>query len=197
MATTSGNDPLSPSRQLGCDTCRISGQKLAAGVGIEPTSYALTGRRIALMLTGKIGWSGVRESNPPHLLGRQRPKATRPTPLKWRALCLALRLPVSMRRIVACAGLWTGVFGWSESVDPALSVPVCPRPCAGGKANQNSIALTRGWNCPSNECDHDGLKQPVAAHVSSGFLMAVIMAARFLRSLKSEVKHRVNTPLTT
>ena len=27
--------------------------KLAAGVGIEPTSYALTGRRIALMLTGK------------------------------------------------------------------------------------------------------------------------------------------------
>ena len=26
LATTSGNDPLSPSRQLGCDTCRISGQ---------------------------------------------------------------------------------------------------------------------------------------------------------------------------
>src|SRR5579862_8217881 len=105
----------------------------------------------------KIGWSGVRESNPPHLLGRQRPKATRPTPLKSRALCLALRLPVSMRRIVACAGLWVGVFGWFESVDPSLSVPVCPRPCAGGKANQNLIVLTRGSNCPSNECDHDGL----------------------------------------
>ena len=25
MATCSGNDPLSPSRQLGCDTCRITG----------------------------------------------------------------------------------------------------------------------------------------------------------------------------
>jgi hypothetical protein len=98
----------------------------------------------------------VRESNPRHLLGRQRPEATRPTPLEWRALCLALRLPVSMRRIVACAGLWAGVFGWSESVDPSLPVPVCPRPCAGGKANQNSVMLTRGWNSPSNECDHDG-----------------------------------------
>ena len=73
-----------------------------------------------------------------------RPKATRPTPLESRALCLALRLPVSMRRIVACAGLRAGVFGWCESVDPSLSLPVCPRPCAGGKANQNSIILTRG-----------------------------------------------------
>jgi hypothetical protein len=26
-------------------------------------------------------------------------------------LCVALRLPVSMRRIVACAGLWAGVSG--------------------------------------------------------------------------------------
>lgn len=86
----------------------------------------------------------MRESDPPHLLGRQRPEATRPTPPNWRALCIALRLPVSMRRIVACAGLWAGVFGWSESVGPSLSVPVCPRPCAGGKANQNSIALVRG-----------------------------------------------------
>jgi len=32
-------------------------------------------------------------------------------------LCIALRLPVSMRRIVACAGLWAGVFGWRESAD--------------------------------------------------------------------------------
>lgn len=97
-----------------------------------------------------------------------------------------------MRRIVACAGLWAGVFGWFESVDPSLSVPVCPRPCAGGKANQNLIVLTRGSNCPSNECDHDGLKEPVAAHVSSGFLIAVIMAARFLRSQDSEVKPHIN-----
>ena len=57
----------------------------------------------------------MRESNPRLLLGRQRPKATRPTPLKSRALSFALRLPVSMRRIVACAGLWAGVLGWSES----------------------------------------------------------------------------------
>ena len=28
--------------------------------------------------------------------------------------------------------------------DPLLSLPVCPRPCAGGKANQNSTVLTRG-----------------------------------------------------
>ena len=39
---------------------------------------------------------------------------------------------------------------------PLLSLPVCPRPCAGGKANQNSVVLTRGKNCPS-ACDHDGL----------------------------------------
>ena len=68
----------------------------------------------------------MRESNPRHLLGRQRPEATRPTPLESRALCFALRLPVSMRRIVACAGLWAGVFGWFESVDPSLSVTCLP-----------------------------------------------------------------------
>ena len=63
-------------------------------------------------------------------------------------------------------------------MDPSPSVPVCPRPCAGGKANQNSSVLTRGKNCPST-CDHDGLKQPVAARVSSGFLIAVIMGRAF------------------
>jgi hypothetical protein len=158
LATTSGNDPLSPSRQLGCDTCRISGR-----IGCRPAARTQRVRINSPVPTpgGTVGknedWSGVRESNPPHLLGRQRPKATRPTPLKWRALCIALRLPVSMRRIVACAGLWAGVFGWSESAGPSLSVPVCPRPCAGGKANQNSIAAVRGWNFPTSECDHDGL----------------------------------------
>ena len=50
-----------------------------------------------------------------------------------------------------------GGFGWSESVGPSLSLPVCPRPCAGGKANQNSIVLTRATNWPSTECDLDGL----------------------------------------
>jgi hypothetical protein len=70
-------------------------------------------------------------------------------------LCLALRLPVSMRRIVACAGLCGGLGGLRAG--SVLSLPVCPRPCAGGKANQNSIAVTRGRNCPSNICDHDGL----------------------------------------
>lgn len=81
-----------------------------------------------------------------------------------------------------------GGFGWSESVDPSLSLPVCPRPCAGGKANQSSIALSRARNCPRNECDHDGLWQPVAAQVSSDSLIAVIMAARFVRASASEVK---------
>jgi hypothetical protein len=71
-------------------------------------------------------WSGVRESNPRHLLGRQRPEATRPTPLNSRALCIALRLPVSMRRIVACAGLWAGVFGWSESAGSFALVTFLP-----------------------------------------------------------------------
>ena len=118
-------------------------------------------------------------------------KAEGPTPLKGRALCLALRLPVSMRRIVACAGLWAGVSGGLRALDPSLSVPVCPRPCAGGKANQNSMVLTRASNCPSNERDHDGLEQPAAAHVSSGFLIAVIMGARFVRASNSEVKRRI------
>jgi len=73
-----------------------------------------------------------------------------------------------------------------------LSLPVCPRPCAGGKANQNSMVLTSGKNCPSNVCDHNGLSQPVAAHVSSDFLIAVIMAARLLRGPDSEVKRCFN-----
>jgi hypothetical protein len=130
--------------------------------------------------------------NPRHLLGRQRPIATRPTPLNWRASCFALRLPVSMRRIVACAGLSAGVIGWCESEDPALSLPLRPRPCAGGKANQNSTEPTRAWNRPSKACDHDGLWQPAATQVSSGFLIAVFMGARFVRALETEVKHDVN-----
>jgi len=89
-----------------------------------------------------------------------------------------------------------GGFGWFESGTLAL-VPVCPRPCAGGKANQSSIVLTRGINSPSNECDHDGLRQPLAVQVSSCFLMAVIMASRFLRASDSEVKRRANTQRET
>ena len=97
------------------------GTELAADLRLERSASGLTvrfPRPVGLSAVNK--WSGVRESNPPHLLGRQRPKATRPTPLKSRALCVALRLPVSMRRIVACAGLWAGVFGWLESGRPAL-----------------------------------------------------------------------------
>ena len=59
------------------------------------------------------------------------------------ALCLALRLPVSIRRIVACAGLWAGVSRGLRAGSEALVKPVCPRPCAGGKANQSSIVPTR------------------------------------------------------
>ena len=129
LATTSGNDPLSPSRQLGCDTCRISGQ-----IGCRPAARTQRVRINSPVPTpgGTVGkkriWSGVRESNPPHLLGRQRPKAARPTPLskKSRALCIALRLPVSMRRIVACAGLWAGVFGWNRERGSSLSFACLP-----------------------------------------------------------------------
>jgi hypothetical protein len=193
LATTSGNDPLSPGRQPGCDTCRISGQ-----IGCRPAARTQRFRINSPVPTpgGTVGkekdWSGVRESKPRHLLGRQRPIATRPTPLNWRASCFALRLPVSMRRIVACAGLSAGVFGWCESADPALSLPLRPRPCAGGKANQNSTEPTLGWSRPSKACDHDGLWQPAATHVSSGFLIAVIMGARFVRALETEVKRRLN-----
>ena len=173
--------------------------KLAADLRLERSTPGLT-VRLPLpvgLSANKENWSGVRESNPPHLLGRQRPEATGPTPAPWRALCFALRLPVSMRRIVACAGLWAGVLGCFESVDPSLSVPVCPRPCAGGKANQLSTVLTRGMNSPSASCNHDGLYEPVAAQVSSWFLIAVIIAPRFVRSPDSEVKHRVGTPCGT
>ena len=158
MATTSGNDPLSPSRQLGCDTCRISGQ-----IGCRPAARTQRVRINSPVPTpgGTVGKNriGAECGNRTRVIcleGRG-PKPLDQPRSKWRALCLALRLPVSMRRIVACAGLWAGVFGWSQSAGPSLFVPVCPRPCAGGKANQNSIALVRGWNFPTKECDHDGL----------------------------------------
>ena len=90
----------------------------------------------------------MRESNPPHLLGRQRPKATRPTPLKWRALCLALRLPVSMRRIVACAGLWAGVFGWSESVG-SFALVTCLPPALRRRQGQSELdGVDSGFKLP-------------------------------------------------
>src|SRR6185437_10652537 len=44
MAATSGNDPLSPGRQPGCDTCRTSGQKLAADLRLERSTSGLTVR---------------------------------------------------------------------------------------------------------------------------------------------------------
>ena len=80
----------------------------------------------------------MRESNPRHLLGRQRPEATRPTPLKWRALCFALRLPVSMRRIVACAGPWAGVFGWFESLGSA-ALATCLPPALRRRQGQSEL----------------------------------------------------------
>jgi hypothetical protein len=76
-------------------------------------------------------------------------------------------------------------------VDPSLSLPVCPRPCAGGKANQNSIVATRAKNWPSSARDLVGLWQPAAVRVSSGFLIAVIMTMRFLRLPIFEVKRHV------
>lgn len=192
MATTSGNDPLSPSRQLGCDTCRISGQ-----VGCRPAARTQRVRINNPVPTpggtvGKISWSGVRESNPPHLLGRQRPKATRPTPLKSRALCFALRLPVSMRRIVACAGLWAGVFGWSES-GSELSLPVCPRPCAGGKAKSELDRGDSGHKLPEQRTTQ---RRAMGARGCAGiekFSDGYEHGSRFLRASDSEVKRRVNT----
>ena len=121
LATCRVTATLSSRRQRDSLTRCFAGHELAADLRLERSASGLTVRfPHPVGLSAKISWSGVRESNPPHLLGRQRPKAARPTPLskKSRALCLALRLPVSMRRIVACAGLWAGVFGWFESVDP-------------------------------------------------------------------------------
>lgn len=92
----------------------------------------------------------------PLRFGRPWPNLWTTSAQYWRALCIALRLPVSMRRIVACAGLGTGVSGWCERGGP-LSLPVCPRPCAGGKADQNSIVVSWARDCPTKECDHDGL----------------------------------------
>ena len=156
LATTSGNDPLSPSRQLGCDTCRISGR-----IGCRPAARTQRVRINSPVPTpggtvGKIGWSGVRESNPPHLLGRQRPEATRPTPLKWSGFVCrftAPRLHATDRSVRRTLG---GVSGGLRA-GPLLSLPVCPRPCAGGKADQNSTVLTRGRNAPSEQCNHDWL----------------------------------------
>jgi hypothetical protein len=50
----------------------LTGQ-LAATVGIEPTSYTLTACCIALMLDGKIKWSGLRESNSRSAVGSRKP----------------------------------------------------------------------------------------------------------------------------
>lgn len=112
---------------------------MAADLRLERSASGLTVRfPHPVGLSARKDWSGVRESNPPHLLGRQRPKATRPTPLKWRALCFALRLPVSMRRIVACAGLWAGVFGWSESVG-SFALGTCLPPALRRRQGQSEL----------------------------------------------------------
>jgi hypothetical protein len=115
LATTSGNDPLSPGRQLGCDTCRISGQTDCRRW--NRTNLLRLNRASHHLDANRQKQDGAECGNRTRVICLEggRPKATRPTPLEWRALCLALRLPVSMRRIVACAGLWAGVFGWSES----------------------------------------------------------------------------------
>jgi hypothetical protein len=46
-------------------------------------------------------------------------------------------------------------------------------------------------------CDHGRLWKPVAARVSSGFLIAVIIAARFVRPSKMEVKRHTNISRAT
>ena len=140
LATTSGNDPLSPSRRLGCDTCRISGLKLAADLRLERSASGLTVR-----FPHPVGLSakkrfGAECGNRTRLICLEgfRPKATRPTPLTSRALCFALRLPVSMRRIVACAGLWAGVFGWSES-GGSLALVTCLPPALRRRQGQSEL----------------------------------------------------------
>jgi hypothetical protein len=52
---------------------------------------------------------------------------------------------------------------------------------------------TRGEYPPRMACGLGRLWQPVEVRVSSGFLIAVIIAARFLRLVISEVKRHVNT----
>jgi len=56
-------------------------------------------------------------------------------------LCFALRLPVSMRRIVACAGLWAGVFGCSESAG-SFALVTCLPPAL--RRRQGQSELDRG-----------------------------------------------------
>lgn len=167
--------------------------RLAADLRLERSASGLTIRfPRPVGLSAKISWSGVRESNPPLLLGRQRPKATRPTPLKSRALCFALRLPVSMRRIVACAGLWAGVFGWSES-GSELSLPICPRPCAGGKAKSELDRGDSGHKLPEQRTTQ---RRAMGARGCAGiekFSDGYEHGSRFLRASDSEVKRRVNT----
>jgi hypothetical protein len=86
--------------------------KLAADLRLERSASGLTVRfphPVGLSAKKRFGAECGNQTRVICLEG-ERPKATRPTPLTWRALCLALRLPVSMRRIVACAGLWGGGF---------------------------------------------------------------------------------------
>ena len=52
MATHGEIESPSAGRQPASLTRCLMGHKMAAGVGIEPTSYTLTACRIALMLTG-------------------------------------------------------------------------------------------------------------------------------------------------
>jgi len=82
-----------------------------------------------------------------------------------------------MRRIVACAGLGTGLGGLR--VYP-LSL-FRPRHCAGGNArNQNAVVLARG--SPSAiVCNHDGLQEPVMAHVSITDFLTKFIGRRILR----------------
>jgi hypothetical protein len=63
-------------------------------------------------------------------------------------LCFALRLPVSMRRIVACAGLWAGVFGWSESAG-SFALGTCLPPALRRRQGQSELyGVDSGFKLP-------------------------------------------------
>jgi hypothetical protein len=163
--------------------------RLAADLRLERSASGLTVRfPHPVGLSAKTSWSGVRESNPPLLLGRQRPRAARPTPLESRASCVALRLPVSMRRIVACAGLWAGGgFGWSESGTRAL-VTCLPPALRRGQGQSELDRVDSGQKLPEQ---HLRPRRAMAACRGTRiecFSDCSDHGVRFLRAVNSEVK---------
>src|SRR6185437_4406753 len=195
MATTSGNDPLSPGRQPGCDTCRISGLELAADLRLERSASGLT----------------VRFPHPVGLSARMRIGAECGN--RTRVICLEGRGPKPLDQPRSNGGLCVSLYGSPSPCNGSKRAPDFGRGFSGGRRadpssrylsapglapearpNQNSIAVTRGINCPSNAPRSDGLWEPAAVQVSRSFLTAMNMGRAFYapRIPKSSVVSTLN-----